>query len=75
MTDGHMAPDGEGKSRIRVEHTAILDIGVGANVDQLVITAYHRIEPNAGARIHLDISDNICTGPPPKQTRPELGLG
>ena len=62
MADGAIAPDGERRSHVGMQHAAILDVASFADQDELIVTAQHRAEPDAGIALELHFADDDRIG-------------
>jgi len=56
MADGHAGAEGQRVTHVGVHHAAVLHVAVLADQDQLVIAAQHRVEPDVGALLQLDLA-------------------
>ncbi|RWW90334.1 hypothetical protein BHE74_00023108 [Ensete ventricosum] len=56
MTDGHAGAQGQRVAHVGVHHAAVLHVAVLADQDQFVVATQHRIEPDVGALLQLDLA-------------------
>ena len=58
VADAAVFADVDGEARIDVQHTQILDIGAGADLDAIVIAAHNAAKPDADIVADLDVTDH-----------------
>ncbi|MNT43221.1 hypothetical protein D3C72_1796800 [compost metagenome] len=62
VTDGHPCAQGQRRAHVGVHHRTVLNIAVLADVDQFVVAAQHRAEPDTGPRLQAYFTDQRGSG-------------
>lgn len=65
MTDRDVVAERERYPGIGMQHRIVLDVGVVADDDRVIVTAQHRVPPDRGVSAEADIADYGCGGRDP----------